>query len=232
MKQILVWATVILLMVLGTGCGGGTDTKKADPGKSGGELIRGMSRFGHEVRELVPCGGQEPLWVSDRTGVLKSVYEMLVPGKTGDTPIFVAALGDSGPPPSDGFGAEYAGAVAIREVIYAGLEGFRCDFDFSGFRYRAHGNEPFWMVEVLQDGMRLVRPGSPEVLWTEVTVEQGENQVVLRGLGTADEGVLTLTPGPAFDSMSGAYFHLKARFDFGGQAFWGTGLKGAPGPHD
>jgi uncharacterized membrane protein len=163
-------------------------------------IIRGHYTFGHEVRALRPCGEEEDLWVIDRTDMLPQLFRQLVGPLKGDPRISVITTGSTGPAPAEGFGAEYAGTVTIDEVVYAALEGFECDFDVTGFVYRAYGNEPFWMVEVL--------PGA------------------MRGGGGEIPATLTIEPGPGYDNMSGSYFHHKARFDLDGEIFTGAALRG------
>lgn len=194
------------------------------------ELIRGLYTFGHEVRALRPCGEDEDLWVIDQTNMLGQLYGKLDEAGLGGVQIFVIFKGNFGPSPVEGFGAEYAGSVTVDEIIYAAYEGYRCDFDLAGFVYRASGNEPFWMVEVLPDRMRMVRPGFPDLVWPELAMETTGDGVVWRGSGGELPAVLTIGPGPGYDSMSGAYFHQKAKFDLDGQIFKGPAMRGLASP--
>jgi uncharacterized membrane protein len=190
------------------------------------KTIRGHYLFGHEVRALRPCGGTEDLWVIDDTGLLADLHERLAGSLSGEPRLSVIATGMSGPPPGDGFGADYPSAVTIHEVVYAALEGFGCDFDLTGFVYRAFGNEPFWSVEVKPDTMVLRQPGSPDLTWSGVTREVRGDEVVLSSKEGKASATLTIKPGPGFDSMSGAYLHHRARFETEGILFQGVALRG------
>jgi len=191
------------------------------------EIVRGHYVFGHEVRSLRPCGEDEALWVFDRTNLLKGLHGELAPGTTPYAEVFVVATGRVGPPPDEGFGADYPGAWTIDDVIYAAFEGFGCDFDWSRFLYRAQGNEPFWMLEVLPTGMRLTRPGHPDLNWTEVNQNRTEGAVIFRGIGGGNPPVeLVIEAGPSRDTMSGAYYGLSARLVLGDQIFKGHALRG------
>jgi len=227
MKFVLVAMMMVAILIGATACDdGGTEKKETVSDAAYQGIIRGHYTFGHEVRALRPCGEDEDLWVIDRTDMLPQLFRQLVGSLKGDPRITVIATGRTGPAPSEGFGAEYAGTVTIDEVVYAALEGFGCDFDVTGFVYRAYGNEPFWMVEVLRGAMRLLRPGSPELIWPEVSEERKGDLVVLRGTGGEIPGTLTIEPGPGYDNMSGSYFHHKARFDLDGEIFTGAALRG------
>jgi uncharacterized membrane protein len=227
MKSVLMAMMVMVLLIGASACsdgGGEKETTVVDTVTRG--IIRGHYTFGHEVRALRPCGEDEDLWVIDRTDLLPELFRQLVGPLKGDPRISVIATGTTGPSQADGFGAQYPGTVFIDEVIYAALEGFECDFDVTGFVFRAFGNEPFWMVEVLPGSMRLIRPGSPELTWPGVSEEKKGDVIVLAGTGGEISGSLTIEPGPGYDNMSGSYFHHKANFDLDGEIFSGAALRG------
>ena len=121
------------------------------------QTLRGHYVFGHEVRGFRRCGQDGELWVVDRSNLLKELHEDLAPRTVPYAEIFVVVTGRVGPPVSEGFGAEYPGAVTVEDVIYAAFEGFGCSFDWGRFLYRAQGNEPSWKLEVLEAEIRLSR---------------------------------------------------------------------------
>jgi len=231
MRKYILTSLLTVLLVGMSACTdeGGKQEVRAMAGQAP-ELIRGLYTFGHEVRALRPCGEDEALWVIDKTKMLGQLYGKLDEAGQGGVQIFVIFNGNIGPAPADGFGAEYAGSVTVEEILYAAFEGHRCDFDLAGFVYRASGNEPFWLVEVLSDRMRLIRPGFPDLVWPGLTMETTGNGVVWRGSGGEFPAALTIGPGPAYDSMSGAYFHQKASFDLDGQIFKGSAMRGLASP--
>lgn len=221
---------ILLLMVAMTcmaGCMGKTGEKKGSPSSvPRGEIIRGLYLFGHETRALLPCGEEEDLWVIDNTGLLSGLHKGLVESMEGEIRIFVIATGSRGSAPTEGFGEKYAGSVVVDEVIYAALEGYRCEFDLAGFSWRAHGTEPFWLVEITGDGMKYSTPGNPVVTWPEFSGESKGDQIEFRGTGGEQEGMLVILPGPGQDDMSGAYFHHRASFELDGKVFEGAAMRG------
>jgi uncharacterized membrane protein len=220
--------SLLILIALVSCTSGDEPADSADPA-AGPRIIRGYYVFGHEVREFRPCGEDEALWVIDQTALLKSLHFELAAGTMPYAEVFVVVAGRTGAPPADGFGADYAGAVTIEEVIYAALEGFGCDFDWSRFTYRAQGNEPSWTLEVTPAGMRLIRPGHPDLTWEGVEEITVLNAVVFRATGDdTHPGVkLYIEPGPIRDTMSGAYYGLSAKLVLDGEAFAGSALRGS-----
>jgi uncharacterized membrane protein len=228
MKTLLAVVLTGFFLVVLNGCESGEGEKNAAPGseESPPPLIRGLYAFGHEVRALRPCGEDDDLWVIDSSGALQKVHESLVGSLEGSPRVFVIATGRTGPAPAEGFGADYAGAVTIDEIIYVAFEGYRCDFDVTRFVFRAYGNEPFWMVEVLPEGMTQSHPGRPAVTRPEVSREKVGDTLVFRGLGSDQTGILTISPGPGYDSMSGAYHGHLATFETAGEKFEGVAMRG------
>ena len=187
------------------------------------QVTRGHYVFGHEVRSLRPCGEEEALWVIDRSGLLARLHAELTPGTEPYAEVFAMVAGRVGVP-TDGFGADYPGALAVKDILYVAFEGFGCDFDWGRFIYRAQGNEPFWMVEVRSGEMRLTRPGEPDLVWTDVTESSSARGVVIRSRNPPVE--LHIGPGPGRDTMSGAYFGLSARLLVEGKTLAGNALRG------
>jgi uncharacterized membrane protein len=191
-------------------------------------IVRGHYVFGHEVRSFRPCGEDETLWVVDGTDLLRDLHTELAPKTTPYAEIFVVAAGRIGPSPADGFGADYPGALSIEKVIYAAFEGFGCDFDWGNFTYRAQGNEPFWMVDVLPSEMRFARPGHDDQTWTHVRKDQTDDAVIFHAIGEDRSTIqLVIETGPSRDTMSGAYYGLSARLILDGKTFTGSALQGS-----
>ena len=227
MRSVFLGWMMVAILIGATSCGeSGEDKKDIAADAAQGELIRGHYIFAHEVRALLPCGEDEDIWVIDRSGILAEQYCQLAGSLQKDVRISVIATGSRGPAPEDGFGADYPGSVTLDEVIYAALEGYGCDFDVTGFVFRAYGNEPFWMVEILPEGMRLSQPGSPEKIWPEVSAERQGDLMVFHGSGADKPATLTIEPGPGYDDMSGSYFHHRARFEWDGEIFMGAAMRG------
>ncbi|UCH84261.1 MAG: hypothetical protein JSW50_00815 [Candidatus Latescibacterota bacterium] len=201
--------------------------KGADASNTGLETVRGHYVFGHEVRSFKPCGKDEAIWVIDSTGLLKTLYAELAPKTQPYAEIFVVANGRIGPPPADGFGADYPGSLSIVKVTYATFEGFGCDFDWNNFTYRAQGNEPFWMVDILRDELRLARPGSDDQTWTHVKKDKTDDAVIFHAIAENQSTIqLVIESKPGRDSMSGAYYGLSARLILDGESYTGYAIQG------
>ncbi|UCC84026.1 MAG: hypothetical protein JSW46_03595 [Gemmatimonadota bacterium] len=190
------------------------------------QIFRGLAIHAHEVRSFQPCGSDETLWAIDPQGVLWEIHDELVPRSEPYEEVFAVVTGQTGPPPAEGFGADYPGRLDIDEVLYVAWEGFGCDTGLSGFDYRAYGNEPFWNVEVSFGGLRLNRLGGETRTWVDVPEHTIENGVRFEGDGPPFE--LTLVRGPCRDSMSGAYFGMSARLVLGAEELRGCALPGSP----
>jgi hypothetical protein len=93
--------------------------RQATPYGSGS--FRGHLTLGHELRSFTPCGKKVDYWVVDRTGgELWNVYQGLThkPYQS----MYVEVRGHLGPPPSEGFGADYERQLTIFEVRRAEIE--------------------------------------------------------------------------------------------------------------
>ncbi len=222
------FGSLLMLLALVSCTSGDEPADNADPAGNL-QIVRGYYVFGHEVREFRPCGEEEALWVIDGTALLKSLHRELAAGTVPYSKVFVVVAGRVEAPPDEGFGADYPGAVVVEEVLYAALEGFGCDFDWNGFLYRAQGNEPFWSLEVTPAGMRLIRPGHPDLIWAGVEEITILDAVVFRatGDGTRPDVKLYIEPAPSRDTMSGAYYGLSAWLILDGEAFAGSALRGS-----
>ena len=238
-KIFILMGLVLLLGLASCTSGDGEDDRsrdmpvdevgQADAAEPAGdlEIVRGHYVFGHEVRTLRPCGEDGALWVVDRTNLLKDLHDELTPGTAPYAEVFVVAAGRIGPPPAEGFGAEYPGSLTVEDVIYVAAEGFACDFDWSRFIYRAQGNEPFWTLEVLPTEMRLIRPGRPDLTWTDVNERRTENGVIFRATdGGLSPVELVIEAGSSRVTMSGAYYGLSARLGLDDQTLTGHALRG------
>lgn len=227
MKLAYFFLLMMAILIGATACGERQDEQKKSAADAElGELIRGHFLFAHEVRALRPCGEEDDVWVIDPSGILAREFRNLAGTPHQDVRITVIATGTRGPAPDEGFGADYRGSVTIDEVIYAALEGFGCEFDLTGFIFRASGNEPFWLLEVLPAGMRFSQPGTPEVFWPEVSTNRQGDLWVIRGSGPDKAATLTIDPGPGHDDMSGSYFHHRARLEWDGKVFEGPAMRG------
>lgn len=203
-------------------------------GKSDSEealVYRGHASYGHEVRSFRPCGEEDALWARDPSGYLWDLHAELAPGLEPYEEIFALVRGVEGPPPAEGFGADYPGEILVGEVLYAACEGLGCDFDWPRFRYRAQGNEPFWWAEVTPGGLRVGLLGEEDRSWPELreVSEEGRLSFIAEG-GPGSTAELRLLPEPCRDSMSGAYFGSSAVLSLGDRELRGCALPGSALP--
>ena len=227
MSQSLLRRILILLLSLFTVACTKDSTSQPPPSDKQGktrtsEIFRGHIVFGHEVRSFRECGSEDALWVDDQTGLLWDVHQELAPKNQPYEEVFFSLLGRSGPPPRDGFGADYSGELVVEEILYAALEGFSCDTEWTKFNFRAFGNEPYWSVEVTEQRLELRRLGEPDILLGYPR----EKRVGKDAVFTVDDVTLEVSSGPCRDSMSGAFFGYRATLRFGAEQFQGCGLKG------
>ncbi|MCJ7626868.1 MAG: hypothetical protein MUO50_00640 [Longimicrobiales bacterium] len=200
---------------------------EAKPGDNPLQTIPGFLTIGHEVRAFRPCGSEEALWVIDSTGVLGDLHREFAPGLDPYEEVFAVVGGITVPPPGDGFGADYPGALVVKEVLYAAGEGFRCDYDWSRANYRAYGNEPFWSADISARGIELQRLGEGARSWNRLQEESVGNEVRFTGQGPEGTSIeVTLLREPCRDSMSGAYFGLVAAVRIGAEELRGCALRG------
>ena len=194
---------------------------------TGSESIRGYAGFGHEVRSLRPCGSEEALWAIDRSGLLWELHGELAPRREPYEELFAVVRGRLAPPPEDGFGAGYAGGIAIDEVLYIAREGLGCETDWAGFEYRAQGNEPSWSVVVSNDAMRLSRLGEPQRAWVGLRERHTGESVSFAGAGEDGTPVeLAIERAPCRDSMAGTYHALSATLRIGEERLEGCAVGG------
>jgi putative lipoprotein len=195
--------------------------------------LRGHLVIGHEVRSFRPCGTEQDLWVMDETGVgLAQVYETLTSGVYQD--LYAVVLGEVGPAPADGFGADYAGSIAVVSLLHAAPESHACDEDLSGITVQASGNEPFWRLDIRDEGILLSELGSEDRLFSPATGSSEEGGLRrFRGAAEAEAGQeagasinVVIEERACRDSMSGAYFSFSARVEVDGRELVGCARRG------
>jgi uncharacterized membrane protein len=188
---------------------------------------QGYAVHGHEVRSFRPCGWDDALWAIEATGLLWTLHQRLASTETTYQEVFAVVEARKVPAPTDGFGADYPGALEIEAVLYAGLEGPGCDEDWTAFQYRVHGNEPFWSAEVSNHHMHLSRLGSEDRFWNEIAVQRTHETVRYSGIDTTGSSVeLIITEEPCWDSMSGSYYAYAAVLRIGEEKLHGCALQG------
>lgn len=219
------------MLLLAVACG---SREKAETGQSGTlefpaptETVAGFTAYGHEVRSFRPCGGDEPLWAIDSSGALWEIYESLAFHNEPYEEVFAIVEGRIGPPPETGFGADYAGSIEVRGLLYMAQDGFRCNLDLTEFQYRLFGNEPFWTIRISAGEIVLKMPGHDDKTWTDIRKQPLDGGVVYTATGTAGPIEIRIVDEPCRDSMSGAYFALAATVGARDLELRGCVLRGA-----
>jgi uncharacterized membrane protein len=237
------WTILLHLLVLTTSCSVDHPEVSVTPATTGSpeaddatrlqpRVIRGYAVHAHEVRTFRPCGAADPLWVVGSADKLWSLHREFLPQPVSGRALFAVVEGREVAAPGDGFGADYAGGVAIDTVLYAGLEGPGCNTDWDAFDLKIVANEPFWSVTLDDVEARLSRLGHDDVAWLSVTgvpLDQGIRIFADHGAPGAMQ--LEVTREACRDSMSGAYFAFRGELQYQAQRLSGCALVGRQSLH-
>jgi len=194
----------------------------------GNDFFRGHLVLGHEVRSFTPCEKKVEYWVYDQTGGdLWKVYKEITHQPY--QPIYVEVLGHLGPPPSDGFGADYDRQVTIRELRRAGLETRGCSEDLRDIVFRASGNEPFWNVQISESNIIFSEMGKPQLSFPHAHPEVSDHNWVfvskIRERSQHDIRI-SITEKRCIDTMSGEHFSFSSQVSLDGSKYAGCAVEG------
>ena len=196
----------------------------------GNDSFRGHLVLGHEVRSFTPCENKVEYWVLDQTGGdIWKVYQNLTHQPY--QPIYVEVLGHLGPPPSDGFGADYDRQVTVRELRRAGLETRGCAEDLKDILFRASGNEPFWNVQISENNIVFSEMGKPHLTFPYAHPEVSDDRWVFVSKikkPTQHDIQISITEKRCADTMSGEHFSFTAQVSFDGLKYVGCAREGWP----
>jgi uncharacterized membrane protein len=187
----------------------------------------GLLLIGEGVVEFQSCDGGPPLWLDGPLAIdLQELHAELAPGVEPFEGIFIDVVANVGPPPAVGPGTAYDGALIVLLLRRAALEGWNCGDDDPTAILGASGTEPFWSLSVTTEGAEFATPeGRIRLDLGELTNDE-EGWVMQ---GTSPDGgnvFVSLVEIPCRDAMSGAYSHLSAEVQSGGQAFRGCAWLG------
>jgi uncharacterized membrane protein/heat shock protein HslJ len=200
------------------------------PGDGGdraeGERFRGHLILGHEVRSFTACGSSRERWVVDRTGGdLRNTYRALTTEPY--QKLYVELRASAAPTLSEGFGADYDGALEVFDLRFAAAETRGCAEDLAGLDFDAYGNEPLWRLEIAPDALRLRRLGAPELRFPHGPVAATGVTRSWASRGADDASIeVRLEEQRCIDSMSGAHFAFRARVRLGEQSWLGCAREG------
>ena len=182
--------------------------------------------WGHESRSFTECGGGREGWVINDSGdELVRVYEELTSAPYQH--MFVEVRGEWVEAPEEGFGAEFAEALRVTELVRAENEGFGCRLELAGVLFIASGNEPFWRMQIREDGilMRSVE-ASGEIEFPAIRMRGQPPQVIYDAKGPDSAIRISLEQRRCIDTMSGARYSWAATVDAGGRQYRGCAAEG------
>ena len=225
-------ASALILLVLSACNSGSPNAAAPEPGESrGAEQVSG-GRFvghlvwGHEARSFRTCDGSREGWVINDAGEeLVEIYESLTYEPYQE--MFVEVRGEWQAAPTDGFGADFAEAFRIAELLRAEDEGHGCSLDLEGVLYIATGNEPSWRIVVRADGLSTRTMEAPEgVQFPRPVIDAQAGQVAIN-TNDPDAAVrIVLERERCEDTMSGAQYSLAAKAEVDGKRYTGCALRG------
>jgi len=188
---------------------------------------RGLVVFGHEVRSFEPCSSETSLWTVDSSGVLWDLHSELALQDQPYQGLFAVVEGRLGEAPQDGFGADYAGTLVVDDVLYMAREGLGCDFNWSAFRYRALGNEPFWSADISATHIVLRMMGQDDQTWTLTHEGMTDGAVQFDGEGAGGSSITVgIQREQCRDTMAGNFFGYTATVRLGDSTLTGCAVEG------
>ncbi len=130
--------------------------------------------------------------------------------------------------------AEFMGRVGgrvptmtITRLMHAARETHGCAGAAPDYALRAHGNEPFWSVEIRDDTAVWSTPENLDGLEFEITSREqvGNGWLLQASTGETDLGI-SFAGTPCRDSMADAWFGYTVQFEIDGVEYRGCGRSG------
>jgi hypothetical protein len=90
------------------------------------QIVEGRVIIGHEVLSFHPCARKTEYWLSGDSPALKEIitrYKKTLPCARPYTPLFMVLVGRYAKTPEDFFGADYAGAFFVTQLVRISLNG-------------------------------------------------------------------------------------------------------------
>lgn len=111
------------------------------------------------------------------------------------------------------------------------VEGHGCDeAGFDRLQFHAFGNEPFWSIQLNDQGLLLQQPGEPAIALPYIIERTADGQAYISSDADHDQLGLWIRPEPCMDSMSGSHYHLGARLEWQGRTLTGCAYQGGLTP--
>jgi len=191
-----------------------------EPTQSSLAIKRGVVTAEGDHVSFQSCDDKTPLWVIDESD--GAVTELLTEDATA---AYVEVYGERAPVPDDVPAARgQAGVFILEQLLYAGVSGETggCDKPAPDYIVAARGNEPFWALQVMDDGMVWKQPEAPqEIKLGELQSQDAEGTVSYRATAAGHSVELLIDSQVCRDSMSGEYFAFAARATLDGKEFKG-----------
>ena len=199
------------------------------PADSSLSIKRGIVMLAQDRMTFRPCNDKAELWLLDQSdGVLRETFEGEM--QKGPAMLYVEAYGERAPVADDIAEARaYAGTFVLEEVTYAGVQGQvrGCDEPAASYVVAARGSEPFWAVEVGDDGIVWRQPAEPkEIALGAPQTQDAEGAVRYHATGSGHSLELLIDAQTCRDSMSGELFAYSARAVLDSKEFTGCARVG------
>lgn len=197
----------------------------AEPTQSSLAIKRGVVTAEGDHVMFQSCDDKTPLWLIDESD--GTLTELLTEAATA---AYVEVYGERAPVPDDVPAARgQAGVFILEQLLYAGVSGETggCDKPAPDYIVAARGNEPFWALQVMDDGMVWKQPEAPqEIKLGEPQSQDAEGTVSYRATATGHTVELLIDSQACHDSMSDEYFAFAARAVLDGKEFKGCARVG------
>ncbi len=183
------------------------------PADSSLSIKRGIVMLAQDRITFRPCGEKAELWLLDQSDGLRQTFGEEV--QKAPAMLYVEAYGERAPVAEDIAEARaYAGTFVLEEVLYAGAQGQvrGCDAPAASYIVAARGSEPFWSVEVGDNGIVWRQPGEPkEIALGAPQTQDAEGAVRYYASGNGHDLELLVDAQTCRDPMSGEFFAYSAR---------------------
>ncbi|MDH3905350.1 MAG: hypothetical protein OEV16_06860 [Gammaproteobacteria bacterium] len=191
-----------------------------------GGRFRGHLVWGHESRTFASCDDGREGWVINESGAeLEEVYRELT--STPYQPMFVEVRGEWVAAPTEGFGADFGEGLRVTELIRAENEGFGCRLELDEVLFVASGNEPFWHLQIREDGISMRSMDTPgEVEFPPPRMRDQPPSIMFEAETPESAIRVSLVQRRCIDTMSGARYAWAATVDASGRQFNGCATEG------
>jgi uncharacterized membrane protein len=209
---------------------------------AGAKRLRGHMVISARSGSFTPCGSAEAVSVLDSTGGdLALIYRELVPEQ--DRPLYVEVLATAWQPPGgpgsrkgiNDPGAARDGNLIVHGLRRAASESAGCAENLEGLEFRALGNEPFWKVDIADDGITFEALDAPQKLaFPYPSPDVSRGRITYRADAAVSAGEparkieVVILERRCRDSMSGALFSFQAEISLNGRRNTGCAAQGWP----